>query len=56
MTKIDEISVWDLPDIKEIPDGYDRKSVPDISARNIAILMEKINEVIRAVNQILPPG
>lgn len=56
MKKIDELSTYDLPDTKAERDGYDVKTIPDMSARNIEVLMEKINEIIQTVNQLLPPG
>ena len=49
---LEEITVWDLPDTKMVPDGYDMKTVPDVSAQNIAVLMDKINEVVREINRI----
>lgn len=49
---IEELSVYDLPNRKTEPDGYDLKEVPDMSAANIAVLMDKINEVVRMVNKL----
>ena len=52
MKQIKELSVWDLPDTKNEPDGYNLKTVPDMSARNIGVLVEKINEVIQVINKL----
>ena len=49
---IEELSVWDLPDTKMERDGYDMKTVPDISAENIRVIMEKVKEVVREVNRL----
>jgi len=51
MDKIEEIIVYDLPDTKHEPDGYDLKTVPDMSAANIAVIIEKVNEIIRFINK-----
>jgi len=51
--KIEEIYVRDLPDTKTEPDGYDLKTVPDISAKNIAVIIDKINEIIKVVNSLV---
>jgi len=56
MAHIEEINEYNLPDTKQVQDGYYWKTIPDISARNIAVLMDKLNEVIQTLNQLLPPG
>lgn len=56
MTKIKELSVYDFPDTKHQQDGYEFTTVIDMSADNMNVLMEKINEIIQTVNQLLPPG
>jgi hypothetical protein len=55
MEHIKEISTWDMPDTKTVKSGWDNLEVPDLTAKNIEFLMNKINEVIQAVNQLLPP-
>lgn len=50
MSDIKKISVYDLPNTKNEPDGYDLKTVPDISAKNIEVLIDKINEIIDIIN------
>ena len=47
---IDIITTWELPDTKEIPDGYDRKSVPEATSRNMYVYMKTINELVAQVN------
>ena len=51
MKQIEELSAYEFPDQKHIPDGYDLKTIPDISAKNIEVLMNKINEIIQVVNK-----
>lgn len=48
---IKEIGIYDLPHTKLEPDGYDYTSVPDISADNLRVVIDKINEVIRYINK-----
>jgi hypothetical protein len=47
---IEKLSVYDFPDRKQVPDGYDYRSVPDLSADNIEVLRKKINEIIEYLN------
>lgn len=56
MQRIEKLESWDFPDTRPLRDGYDVKTVPDMSAANISILMDKINEIIDTVNQLLPTG
>jgi hypothetical protein len=51
---INEITVWDLPNTKLVPDGYDVTTVPDVSAANIKFLMDKVNELIQVINKLTP--
>lgn len=55
MQRIEKLDSWDFPDTRPLRDGYDVKTVPDISA-DILVLVDKINEIIDTVNQLLPPG
>ena len=50
--EIKEISTWDLPDTVMKPDGYDRKTLPEPTAQNMLIYMEKINELVAVVNRL----
>jgi hypothetical protein len=49
---IKEISMYDLPDTKHEPDGYNIKEVADISAANMQVLVDKINELICEFNKV----
>ena len=42
----DKISWCSWPDTIQEPDGYDMKSVPDVTRKNLEILAEKYNELI----------
>ena len=50
--KIEKLNNWDMQ-CKEVADGYDYKSVPDLTAFNIKVLMDKMNEIIEAINETL---
>jgi hypothetical protein len=50
--EIKEISTWDLPDKVMKPDGYDRKTLPEATAENMLIYMNKINELVAVVNKL----
>lgn len=49
---LNEISKWDFPNTTLEPEGYDMKSVPELSRRNFEFLTERLNEVIRQVNEL----
>ena len=48
--KIEKLNNWDMQ-CKEVADGYDYKSVPDLTAGNIEVLMNKMNEIIEVINE-----
>lgn len=48
--KIQTLSVWDLPDTVQKPDGYDSKTLPESTSENMMIYMNKINELVETVN------
>lgn len=50
--EIKEISTGDLPDTVMKPDGYDRKTLPEPTAENMLIYMNKINELVAVVNKL----
>ena len=57
------IDGYDLPDTIQIPDGYDMKSIPDLTRDNFIFLMEQHNKLVTTVNnlqdllgQMLPPS
>jgi len=51
-TGISELSPWDMPDTVSKPDGYDRKTLPEATAVNMMIMMNKINELVQEVNSL----
>ena len=50
--KIEKLNNWDMQ-CKEVAEGYDYKSVPDLTAFNIKVLMDKMKEIIEAINETL---
>ena len=50
--EIKELSTWDLPDTIMKPDGYDTKTLPEPTAKNMFIYMNKINELVSVVNRL----
>lgn len=49
---IETLSSWDFKDTKSIPDGYDRKSIPEATPENMVVMMDKINHLIKIVNNL----
>ena len=45
----EELSMYDM-DSRQIPDGWDNKTVPDTTMENMEILVNKVNELVRIVN------
>jgi len=54
MDKILGLSHWNFPERVNVPDGYDTKSVPDNTRANMEVLINKINELVKVVNQLIP--
>lgn len=52
---IKELDRWDWPDTREIREGYAWNTMPDFTVDNFILLVEKVNELIVAVNKLLPP-
>lgn len=50
MNEIEEIHPEYMPDVTFEPDGYDMTRVPTNHPRNIMVIIEKLNEIIRAYN------
>jgi hypothetical protein len=50
MKKLEKISIWDVPTTKQVPDGYEFKTIPESSDANIAFLIEKHNHLIEVVS------
>ena len=53
LTELPTLDAWDFPDYKLVPDGYDQKRIPEATPENMAILMNKINELTEAVNTLM---
>ena len=53
MIKLKAITWMDWPDTIEVPDGYDRKSIPDLTRTNFEYLVESHNELVEVVLKIL---
>ena len=51
-TEIRELSAWNMPDTVSKPDGWDRKTLPEATADNMQIMMDKINELVQTVNRL----
>ena len=49
---IQELSTWNMPDTVSKPDGYDMKTLPEATADNMVIMMEKINQLVTEVNRL----
>lgn len=50
--RINEITVWDIPDESYEPDGYHMKIVPACTHNNMLKLMDKINELVNEINKL----
>lgn len=50
--EIKEISTWDLPDTVMKNDWDGRKTLPEPTAENMLIYMNKINELVAVVNKL----
>ena len=51
-TEIIELRAWNMPDMVSKPDGWDRKTLPEATADNMQIMMDKINELVKTVNSL----
>ena len=40
------VTVWDLPDTRHVPDGYNMTEVPDNSAANVEFMIDRHNELV----------
>jgi len=45
-----ELSSWDFSETIEVRDGYDTKSVPDITRNNLNTLIDEHNNLVKVVN------
>lgn len=51
-TKIIELSAWNMPNVVEKTDGGETKTMPEATADNMQIMMDKINELVQTVNKL----
>ncbi len=51
-TEITKLSTWDIADTVVKWDGYDQTTIPEPTARNMKLYMDKINELTEAVNKL----
>lgn len=49
-----ELYTWDFPHTTQVPDGYDMKSVPDLTRGNLLVLIEAHNELVRVIRELVP--
>lgn len=50
MNRPKQLTDWDFPDTKWIPNGYDMTQAPDFTADNFTKLLDKHNELVELVN------
>lgn len=51
--RLDELSSYDFPDKKWVPNGYDETQVPTATDRNFQILIDAHNQLVYAVNDLI---
>ena len=49
MKRPEEISSYELPDTKSVPDGWDWKSVAESTAENMQLVIDRHNELVELV-------
>ena len=47
-----KLTYWDFPDTITIPDGYDRKTIPDLTRDNFNLLVNEHNNLVDVVNKL----
>ena len=50
--QIKELSTWNLPDVVSKSSGWVGEKFPEPTASNMLIYMNKINELVEAVNRL----
>lgn len=50
MKKPEELSEWDFPDTKYVPDGYHMTSIPQSTDDNFNKLLSEYNKLVVVVN------
>lgn len=53
---IEKLSVYGDFQAISVPDGYDEKSIPDLTRDNLIAVIEKQNEIIDKLNEVLMNG
>jgi len=51
-TEITKLSTWDMADTVVKWEGYDQTTIPEPTARNMKLYMDKINELTEVVNKL----
>ena len=51
--KIEELTAYDFKDRISVPDGYDLKSIPDITRDNFQKLIDEHNKLVKLVNRLV---
>ena len=51
MENIKELSVWEISDTVQSRDGYDSKTIPEATSKNMDIFFNKLNEIVKVVNK-----
>ena len=54
--QLKQLTDWDFTDVVYIPQGYDRTAIPEATAANMQILVEKYNELVDCLNQVIKEG
>ena len=52
MKRPENVGPYDFMDTIQAPDGYDLKSIPDITRDNIQTLIDKHNELVEVINML----
>jgi len=52
--QIEELSSFDMPDTLTKRHGYDIKIMPVATSDNMNVMIDKINELVQAVNELKP--
>jgi len=53
MNRPDRLDRWDFGDTVQVPDGYDMKSIPDITRGNFQKLIDEHNNLVDVVNKLI---
>jgi len=52
MKKPEELTSWDFGDTIQVPDGYDLKTIPDLTRNNLQTLIDEHNNLVEVVNML----